>query len=150
MPLRITLCETCHGRISANDWSFLPSIPSVLLVSCNHVTVSRTCFSQLATAGGGGSPPSKIGPNHLEERLLDQAQAQTRAAPPFWGSFARRSIPEGMILDVYPLVKSFFCLTKRPPNEFFDFEAYIPLKLNVTFVLGGGGGGLGGGSKVCA
>ena len=41
--------------------------------------------------------------------------------------------PEAMILDVYPLVKSLFCLTQRSPNGFFDFEASIPLKLNVTF-----------------
>ena len=26
--------------------------------------------------------------NHLEERLLDQAQARASYTPPFWGSFA--------------------------------------------------------------
>ena len=45
-----------------------------------------------------------------------------------------------MILDDQPLVKSLFCLTKQSPNEFFDFEASIPLKLDIIF-LGGGVGG---------
>ena len=63
--------------------------------------------------------------------------------PPFGGCSC--SIPEGMTLDVSPLAKSLFCLTKRSPNGFFDFEASIPLKLDVTFW----GRGVGG-SKVCA
>ena len=60
-----------------------------------------------------------------------------------------RSIPQGMILDVWPLVKSLFCLTKQCPNGFFDSEASVPPKLDITF-LGGGGVGVGWGSKVCA
>ena len=51
-------------------------------------------------------------------------------------------MPQGMILDVQPLVKSLFCLTKQTPNGFFDFEA-IPLKLDTIF-FGGGDGGAGG------
>ena len=29
--------------------------------------------------------------NHLEERLLDQAQARTSYTPPFWGSFVEHT-----------------------------------------------------------
>ena len=46
-------------------------------------------------------PPSL---NHLEERLLDQAQARVLYTSLFGGH--SRSIPQGMILDVQPLVKS--------------------------------------------
>ena len=82
--------------------------------------------------------------NHLEERLLDQAHARASYTPLFWGH--SRSIPQGMILDVQPLVKSFFCPIRRFPNGFFDSEASIPLKLDNTF-LRGGVGGMGGGQK---
>ena len=69
--------------------------------------------------------------NHLEERLLDQAQARTSYTPPFGGyttyiPFGGLSIPKGMILDVQPLVKSSFCPIKRSPNGFLDSEASIP------------------------
>ena len=62
--------------------------------------------------------------NHLEERLLDQAQARAAYTPLFWGH--SRSIPQGMILDVQPLVKSLFCPIRASPNGFFDSEASIP------------------------
>ena len=62
--------------------------------------------------------------NHLEERLLDQAQARASYTPLFWGHL--RSIPQGMILDVQPLVKSLFCPIRPSPNGFFDFEASTP------------------------
>ena len=62
--------------------------------------------------------------NHLEERLLDQAQAWASYTPLFWGH--SRSIPQGMILDVQPLVKSLFCPIRASPNGFFDFEASTP------------------------
>ena len=55
--------------------------------------------------------------NHLEERLLDQAQARASYTPLFWGH--SRSIPQGMILDVQPLVKSLFCPIRASPNGFF-------------------------------
>ena len=61
--------------------------------------------------------------NHFDERLLDQAQARASYIPLF-GSHSR-SIPQGMILDVQPLVKSLFCTMKQSPNGFFDFEASI-------------------------
>ena len=63
--------------------------------------------------------------NHLEERLLDQAQARAAYTPLFWGH--SRSIPQGMILDVQPLVKSLFCPIRASPNGFFDSEASTPL-----------------------
>ena len=44
--------------------------------------------------------------NHLEERLLDQAQARTSYTPLFGGR--SRSIPQCMISDVQLLVKSPF------------------------------------------
>ena len=62
--------------------------------------------------------------NHLEERLLDQAQARVAYTPLFGGH--SRSIPQGMILDVQPLVKSLFCPIRPSPNGFFDFEASTP------------------------
>ena len=62
--------------------------------------------------------------SHLEERLLDQAQARASYTPLFWGH--SRSIPQGMILDVQPLVKSLFCPIRASPNGFFDFEASTP------------------------
>ena len=62
--------------------------------------------------------------NHLEERLLDQAQARASYTPLFWGH--SRSIPQGMILDVQPLVKSLFCPIRASPNGFFDSGASIP------------------------
>ena len=62
--------------------------------------------------------------NHLEERLLDQAQARASYTPLFWGH--SRSIPQGMILDVQPLVKSLFCPIRPSPNVFFDFQASTP------------------------
>ena len=76
-------------------------------------------------------PPAPPGPrfhrrrnaNHLEERLLDQAQ-RASFTPPFWRHL--RSIPQGMLFDVQPLVKSLFCPMKRSPNGFFDSEASIP------------------------
>ena len=64
--------------------------------------------------------------NHLEERLLDQAQARMSYTPPPPFGGHSRSIPQGMILDVQPLVKSLFCPIERSPNGFFDFEASIP------------------------
>ena len=75
-------------------------------------------FSQVKVA--------KIGQNHLEERLLDQAQARVSYTLLFGGHL--RSIPQGMILDVQPLVKSLFCPIRPSPNGngFFDSEASIP------------------------
>ena len=64
------------------------------------------------------------GGNHFEERLLDQAQARASYTPLFWGH--SRSIPQGMILDVQPLVKSLFCPIRPSPNGFFDSEASTP------------------------
>ena len=79
----------------------------------------------------------EIAGNHLEERLLDQAQARASYTPLFWGHSL--SIPQGMILDVQPLVKSLFCPIRASPNGFFDFEASTPLNLDITFLRGGGG-----------
>ena len=62
--------------------------------------------------------------NHLEERLLDQAQVRALYTPLFWGHL--RSIPQGMIFDVQPLVKSLFCAKRQSPNGFLDSEASIP------------------------
>ena len=48
--------------------------------------------------------------NHLEERLLDQVQAQVPFTAPVWGN--SRSTPQGMISDAQPLVKPSFWETK--------------------------------------
>ena len=61
--------------------------------------------------------PREFG-HHLEERLLDQAQARASYTPPFWGGHSR-SISQGMIFDVQPLVKSVFCPIKQSSNGFF-------------------------------
>ena len=47
-----------------------------------------------------------------------------RIPPLFWGHL--RSIPQGMIFDVQPLVKSLFCPIRQSPNGFFYSEASIP------------------------
>ena len=60
----------------------------------------RDVLERLTTAGGGGSPwtPPHLRPppppplplfeqNHIEERLLDQAQARASFPPPFMWSF---------------------------------------------------------------
>ena len=44
--------------------------------------------------------------------------------PLFWGH--SRGIPQGMIFDVQPFVKSLFCPIRQSPNGFFDSEASIP------------------------
>ena len=62
--------------------------------------------------------------NHLEERLLDQAQAQASYTPLLGGHSC--SIPQGMIFDVQPVVKSLFCPIRQSPNGFFDSEPSIP------------------------
>ena len=62
--------------------------------------------------------------NHLEERLLHQAQAWASYTPLLGGH--SRSIPQGMIFDVQPLVKSLFCPIRQSPNGFVDSEASIP------------------------
>ena len=85
--------------------------------------------------------------NHLEERLLDQAQARASYTPLFWGH--SRSIPQGMILDVQPLVKSLFCPIRPSPNGFFDCEPLSP-NTGYHFFKGVGGWGGGRGSKVFA
>ena len=75
--------------------------------------------------GGGANPIYVVNyVNHLEERLLDQAQARASYTPLFWGH--SRSIPQGVIFNVQPLPKSFFCPIRQSPNGFFDSEASIP------------------------
>ena len=62
--------------------------------------------------------------DHLEERLLDQAHLQALYTL-LLGAHSR-SIPQGMIFDVQPFVKSLFCPIRQSPNGFFDSEASIP------------------------
>ena len=83
--------------------------------------------------------------NHLEERSLGQVQVRAPYNPLF--GVRSRSIPQGMILDAQPLVKSLSCPTKPSPNGFLDFEASIPLKLDDIFEGDGGGAGWAGGQK---
>ena len=85
--------------------------------------------------------------NHLEERLLDQAQARASYTPLFGGH--SRSIPQGMILDVKPLVKSLCCPIRPPPMEFLILRPLSP-KTGYQVFEGGVGGGEWGGSKVFA
>ena len=69
---------------------------------------------------------TKASKNHLEERLLDQAQARASYTPPPPFGGLSRSIPQGMIFDVQSLGKSLFCPIKPSSNGFFDFEVSIP------------------------
>ena len=66
--------------------------------------------------------------------LLDQAQARASCTPPFWGHpRTMRTIPQGMIVDVQPPVKSLFCQIRQSPK---------PLSPETgCHFLGGGGGG---------
>ena len=65
-----------------------------------------------AGRGGGGLVPSQFGSGKCgcgkspRRGLLDQAQVRTPYTPPFWGH--SRTIPQGMVPDVQPLVKSSF------------------------------------------
>ena len=64
----------------------VPEEFSLNRISCS-VLVSRfpTCVCVCVYRGAGGE---FRGENHLEERLLDQAQARASYTPPFLGSFA--------------------------------------------------------------
>ena len=75
--------------------------------------------------------------NHLEERLLDQAQARASYTPLYWGH--SRSIPQGMIFDVQPLVKSLFCPIRPSPMDFLILRPLSP-KTGYHFFEGGVGG----------
>ena len=75
----------------------------------------------------GGRPPvywKSVAESPRREVVRSSAGAGV-VYPPFWGGHLR-SIPQGMILDVQPLVKSLFCPIRPSPNGFFDSEAPIP------------------------
>ena len=65
-------------------------------------------------------------PYYSPRREVVRSSAGAGVAYPsfFWGYL--RSIPQGMIFDVQPFVKSLFCPIRQSPNVFFDFEASIP------------------------
>ena len=108
----------CSGCVTGMHWTAV--LPRILKVpAMNPERPSRA--HQQTTAS---FLDSWMWRNHLEERLLDQAQARASYTPLFWGH--SRSIPQGMIFDVQPLVKSLFCLIRPSPNGFFDSEASIP------------------------
>ena len=83
--------------------------------------------------GRGVGDRQLINTKITSKRGLDQAQARASYTPLFWGH--SRSIPQGMILDVQPLVKSLFCPIRPSPKGLY------PLKLDITFWGGLGGGG---------
>ena len=78
--------------------------------------------------------------NHLEERLLDQAQARS-SLPPFWGVIR---VAQGMIFDVQPLVNDYFAQYNDHP---MDFLILGPLSGEIGYHFFGGGVGGGGGQK---
>ena len=86
--------------------------------------IQRGGVAERGSKGHKLNSSMQISENHLEERLLDQAQARALYTPLFGGRL--RSIPQGMVLGVRPLVKSLFCPIKRSPNRFFDSEASMP------------------------
>ena len=71
--------------------------------------------------------------NHLDERLLDQVHARASCIPLLGGH--SRSIPQGMIIDVQPLVNNEFIIlpNKTIPQWIFGFSGLYPLKLDITF-----------------
>ena len=83
--------------------------------SCKSVTRCSRFSVVLDQTKGRGSK------NHLEEKLLDQAQAQTPYPPPPLLGGHLRSIPQGMILDVQPLVKIIILPDKTIPQWIFLF-----------------------------
>ena len=142
-PPSVSICACqCAGR----------SLKNVLVgggqPSCHELCTVWADKTLFAVVSSPPPPPQRrsTAVNHLEERLLDQAQARASCTPLFWGH--SRSIPQGMILDVQPLIKSLFCPIRPSPNGFFDSEASIPW---ISLFWGVGEGGcLGGGSKVFA
>ena len=112
-------CPVC--MLSEGEYAFTLRVKDKHC-SCSFSHVSLLWLGTLASLMlGWGETVKKT---HLEERLLDQAQARASYTPLFWGH--SRSIPQGMILDVQPLVKSLFCPIRASPNGFFDFEASTP------------------------
>ena len=95
------------------------------------------------------------------QRLLDQSQAGVyrgkRHIPPHFGPFWAylRTLPQGLELLIYPLVKSLFCPINASPKEFWSgppqsppLETHFFEVLREVGVGVGGGGGWGGGSKI--
>ena len=72
------------------------------LKSLNHRSrcpiLTTRIFFPLPVLFWGGGGWVVYGKNHLEERLLDQAQARASYTPFFWGR--SRSIPQCMVSDV--------------------------------------------------
>ena len=116
--------KPCNGACMQPMLRSPSALRSSLLLHtvCPHRHLAVEMGAQFAQSIGHAN--SQLGKNHLEERLLDQAQARASYTPLFWGH--SRSIPQGMILDVQPLVKSLFCPIRASPNGFFDFEASTP------------------------
>ena len=86
----------------------------------------------------------RLGVNSLRgglasQRLLDQSQAgiymgKTPHTPHFWPFWAySRTLPQGIELLVYLLVKSLFCPIKASPNEFLVQTPPDPPHLKPTF-----------------
>ena len=134
------------------------ALPQFVLLYCLSVCTSNFQFHPNShSLSRSDPPPPPYGPlpvrkqpfsrwvgclqepkNHLEERLLDQAQARASYTPPFGGH--SRSIPQGMTCDAQPLVKSLLCPIRQSPNGFFDSDASIPS--NWISIFRGGGGGV--------
>ena len=130
MPLGGSVCTHVKVRIvSQNLTTQHARTASVAWIYCSETCIGeywQHCRSDCKHSNNQCSSGIEEVPNiqnHLEERLLDQAQARAAYTPLFWGH--SRSIPQGMILDVQPLVKSLFCPIRPSPNGFFDSEASI-------------------------
>ena len=76
--------------------------------------------------------------NHLEERLLDQAQARASYTP-FFG-VVRVAYPNVWFLTSNPLENHHF-RTKNDPRMIFWILTPVPPRTGVPFFEGGGGGG---------
>ena len=129
----------CRQRV-CNNLMLPQGQGHIAICLCTHCACWSVLRGGVCVAGWGGrivgdrgsaslsskqkSTQSVQNRNHLKEKLLDQAQARAAYTPLFWGH--SRSIPQGMILDIQPLVKSLFCPIRPSPNGFFDSEASTP------------------------
>ena len=112
--------ERSENRVPAPDPQSMKGVhvdsPATFLQGSPSGHASRVLLTNSASPGGGGglTPPTpsdldfNVGEKMKSPRrgLLDQAQVRTPYTPLFWGH--SRTIPQGMVPDVQPLVKSSF------------------------------------------
>ena len=81
-------------------------------------------------------PPAPDPPKSPRPEVVRSSAGAGVVCPPF--GVHSRSIPQGMIFDVQPLVKSLFCPIRRSPMDFFILRPLSP-ETGYHFFFGGGG-----------